>query len=67
VKVKELILKLEKMPQHLDVGMVAFDQPDWSAGDWVNGVYHIIKSEYSDEEDPRMYKHLPSEYVVIHG
>lgn len=67
MKVKELITNLKKMPQHLEVGMVPFDEQPWVAGDWVHDVEHIIKDEHDSSEDERMFKDMPKEYVIIHG
>ena len=65
--VKQLVARLKEMPQDLEVGIAAFDALEWSAGDWVLTVYHIVKSEYLPFEDDRMLKDMPSEYVVLHG
>lgn len=67
--VKELILKLKRMPQNLDVGLVPFDMPVWLAGDWACSVYHIIKDDCTGvlDTEESIFEDMPDEYVVIHG
>ena len=69
MKVKELISKLKKMPQDLEVGNSSFDCPLWAVRDWFYTVDHVIKKEIDDvvgdEDFSRMIKTLPDEFVVI--
>ncbi len=70
--VQELIKKLKKMPQDLEVGLAAFDMPVWLAGDWACSVFHIIKDECTGVDAPlddeeTIFDDLPDEFVTIHG
>ena len=68
--VKELIKKLRKMPQNLEVGMVAFDEVLWCAGDWVVNVDYIVKKDIGElvgKEEVAMFADMPDEYVVVYG
>lgn len=67
--VRELILKLKKVPQNLDVGLVPFDMPSWLAGDWACSVHHIVKNECTGILDTEeiIFEDMPEEYIVIHG
>ncbi|KKK69973.1 hypothetical protein LCGC14_2928670 [marine sediment metagenome] len=70
--VKELIKKLKKMPQNIEVGMAPFDETEWCAGDWVCHVDHIMKADidtntFVGPEEVAMFADMPDEYVVVHG
>lgn len=68
--VKDLVKKLKKMPQNLDVAMASFDQPGWCAGDWVCSVEHIVKDDVGTlvgQHEKQIFYDMPNEYVVLHG
>ena len=69
MKVKQLIAKLKKVPQNLEVAVSAHDNAEWEASGWPETVNHVVKAEFEERgwgiEQKEMYRNMPDEYVVI--
>ena len=66
--VKELINRLKKMPQDLEVGVACQDNTEYEVSDWPRAVYHHKKSDFDRDEgsDKDMIASQPDEWVTIH-
>lgn len=70
--VKDLIKKLKKMPQHLDIYMADHDHGHFETNSIVNQVYLIDKKEMDEVENDNFnvdnntpFKNTPVLYVCI--
>jgi len=74
VTVAQLIGKLKKMPQNVEVALSAQDNAEWEISDWVNSVDYLHKRDYIDKITERgdkcekeMLASNPDHWVVIKG
>ena len=70
--VKQLIAKLKKMPQNLEVGFSSSDNSEYEISDWPTKVWLFDKKEipapdWINDYDRECYDGLPDKAVVIHG
>lgn len=68
--VKQLIARLKKMPQNLDIGVSSGDNSEHEISDWVQSVILWDKDEikcpdYEDDADRACYDGNPARCVVI--